>query len=149
MQMSDQSPTASPRPLAVKAFGITDTGKVRKTNEDQFLVAELTKSMRVWQTSLPEPKVQYGSGCLLRRGKGWAIRWREIEIAPDGTRRKVLRYEALGEVTRKQASETLNQRVTAAGNRKTPTRSHVTFRTLAGEWDATVLPMYTIGPARS
>jgi integrase len=87
-------------------------------------------------------KRQYGSGCLLRRGKGWAIRWREIEIAPDGTRRKVLRYEALGEVTRKQASETLNQRVTAAGNRKTPTRSHVTFRTLAGEWDATVLPMY-------
>jgi protein phosphatase len=46
--------------LAVKAFGITDTGKVRATNEDQFLIAELTKAMRVWQTSLPEPKVQVG-----------------------------------------------------------------------------------------
>jgi PPM family protein phosphatase len=51
----------SSRPLTVKAFGLTDTGKVRKTNEDQFLIAELTKSMRVWQTSLPEPKVQIGA----------------------------------------------------------------------------------------
>ena len=87
-------------------------------------------------------KRQYGSGCLLKRGKGWAIRWRELEIAPDGTRKKVLRYEALGEVTRKQASDMLSQRITAAGNGKAPTRSRVTFRTLAGEWDASVLPMY-------
>ena len=50
----------SPRALTVKAFGITDKGKVRTTNEDQFLIAELTKAMRVWQTSLPEPKVQAG-----------------------------------------------------------------------------------------
>jgi PPM family protein phosphatase len=50
----------SARPLTVKAFGITDKGKVRTTNEDQFLIAELTKAMRVWQTSLPEPKVQAG-----------------------------------------------------------------------------------------
>jgi integrase len=87
-------------------------------------------------------KRQYGSGCLLRRGKGWAIRWREIEIAPDGTRKKILRYEALGEVTRKQASDTLGQRVSAAGSSKTPTRSRVTFGTLANEWQTTVLPMY-------
>ena len=87
-------------------------------------------------------KRQYGSGCLLKRGKGWAIRWRELEIAPDSTRKKVLRYEALGEVTRKQASDTLNQRIAAAGHSKAPTRSRVTFRTLAGEWDASVLPMY-------
>ncbi len=49
-----------PRALTVKTFGITDTGTVRKTNEDQFLIAELTKAMRVWQTSLPEPKLQVG-----------------------------------------------------------------------------------------
>jgi serine/threonine protein phosphatase PrpC len=54
------SPTAIPIPLAVKAFGITDTGKVRTSNEDQFLIAELSKRMRVWQTSLPEPKLQVG-----------------------------------------------------------------------------------------
>ena len=87
-------------------------------------------------------KRQYGSGCLLKRGKGWAIRWRETEIAPDGTRNKVLRYEAVGEVTRKHATEILTQRITAAGNSRAPSRSRVTFRTLAGEWDASVLPMY-------
>ena len=53
-------PSSSPTALAVKAFGITDTGKVRETNEDQFLIAELSKRMRVWQTSLPEPKLQVG-----------------------------------------------------------------------------------------
>ena len=59
--MTDESVTPTPpRPLTVKAFGVTDKGKVRTTNEDQFLVAELTKSMRVWQTSLPEPKLQVG-----------------------------------------------------------------------------------------
>ena len=54
----------------------------------------------------------------------------------------MLRYEALGEVTRKLASDTLAQKLAAAGNGKAPTRSRVTFRTLAGEWDASVLPMY-------
>src|SRR5688500_2205639 len=48
------------RPLTVKAFGVTDKGKARSNNEDQFLIAELTKAMRVWQTSLPEPKLQLG-----------------------------------------------------------------------------------------
>ena len=53
--------TASPSlALSVKAFGITDSGKVRQTNEDQFLITELSKAMRVWQTSLPEPKLQVG-----------------------------------------------------------------------------------------
>ena len=45
----------------MKAFGISDTGRVRPTNEDQFLIAELTKTMRIWQTSLPEPKAQFGN----------------------------------------------------------------------------------------
>jgi integrase len=85
---------------------------------------------------------QYGSGCLLKRGRGWAIRWREMEIAPDGTRRKVLRYEALGEVTRKEASNMLANRAAGVANGNKPTRSRVTFRTLAAEWQAHVLPMY-------
>jgi protein phosphatase len=46
--------------LTVKAFGMTDKGRVRPTNEDQFLSAELTKAMRIWQTSLPESKAQFG-----------------------------------------------------------------------------------------
>src|SRR4030095_939851 len=53
--------TESGRPsLAVTAFGITDTGRVRPSNEDQFLIAELTKTMRIWHTSLAETKARVG-----------------------------------------------------------------------------------------
>jgi integrase len=86
-------------------------------------------------------KRQYGSGCLIEEGRGWAIRWREWEIAPDGTKRRALRYEALGQVSRKKASETLAQKVVAAKG-KGPTRSLVTFRTHVGNWLKTILPMY-------
>ena len=34
-------------------FGLTDRGKVRRLNEDQFLIAELVKHLRVRDTSLP------------------------------------------------------------------------------------------------
>src|SRR5688572_5580554 len=61
MTMNDESATPPlPHSLAVKAFGVTDKGKVRSTNEDQFLIAELTKAMRVQQTSVSEPKLQVG-----------------------------------------------------------------------------------------
>jgi integrase len=86
-------------------------------------------------------KRQYGSGCLLKRGKGWAIRWREIEIAPNGSKRKVLRYERLGEISRKNAAETLAQKLAMAGE-QTATRSRVTFRSVANNWQAHVVPMY-------
>ena len=90
---------------------------------------------------MAQRKRHYGSGCLLKRGRGWAIRWRELEIAPDGSRRRALRYETLGQVSRRDASEALARRLAAAGG-KQPTRSQVTFRTLASEWEASVLPMY-------
>src|SRR3954467_907583 len=60
-QVTERIPEA-PRPaLAVKAFGLTHIGCVRPTNEDQFLVADLAKTMRILHTSLPEPKVQFGN----------------------------------------------------------------------------------------
>lgn len=86
-------------------------------------------------------KRQYGSGCLLKRGRGWAIRWREWEIAPNGTKVKVLRYESLGEISRKQAIESLAEKLTAAKGHAT-TRSRVTFKTIATTWETSVLPMY-------
>jgi integrase len=86
-------------------------------------------------------KRQYGSGCLLAKGGGWAIRWREMEIAPDGTRKRVLRYETLASMSRREATGILAQKVAAAGG-KTPMRSRVMFRTLVDQWQATVLPMY-------
>jgi protein phosphatase len=46
--------------LSPTAFGISDRGRVRENNEDQFLIAELTKSMRVKQTTLQGPHRQVG-----------------------------------------------------------------------------------------
>lgn len=40
-------------------FGLTDRGRVRSRNEDQFLVADLDKALRVRSTSIPEDL--YGS----------------------------------------------------------------------------------------
>jgi serine/threonine protein phosphatase PrpC len=53
----------TPRPpsMAVQSYGMSDPGRVRSSNEDQFLVAELTKALRVLQTSLPQPKVHFSS----------------------------------------------------------------------------------------
>src|SRR5688500_2750496 len=60
--MTDEPTVLSrtPRVLDIKAFGITDKGRVRPANEDQFLIAELTKAMRISHTSLPEPHVRFG-----------------------------------------------------------------------------------------
>jgi integrase len=73
-------------------------------------------------------------------GTGWAIRWRELEIAPDGTIRKRLCYEALGNISRAEAGEILRRKVAESGNSDGPTRSRVTFRTLAQQWQIDVLP---------
>lgn len=47
--------------LSVHSFGLTDVGKVRATNEDQFLIAVLLKALHVEQTSLPQRRVQHSS----------------------------------------------------------------------------------------
>lgn len=44
--------------LAVQSFGLTDPGKVRSSNQDQFLIASLCKALHVHNTSVPQPKVQ-------------------------------------------------------------------------------------------
>lgn len=70
------------------------------------------------------------------------IRWREMEIAPDGTRKRVLRSESLGQIARKHAQAILAGRVAAAARSSTPGRSRVSFRTVATQWLETVVPMY-------
>ncbi len=40
--------------VAFDCFGLTDRGRVRERNEDQFLLADLTKSLKVRATSVPE-----------------------------------------------------------------------------------------------
>jgi integrase len=85
-------------------------------------------------------KRQYGSGSLFKEGKGWAIRWREREIAPDGTIKKRLRYEALGSMSRTEAGEILRRKLAESGSSGGPTRSRVVFLTLARQWEVDVLP---------
>jgi serine/threonine protein phosphatase PrpC len=45
-------------PLTVHSFGMTDKGKLRESNEDQFLIAVLLKALQIERTSLPQPKLQ-------------------------------------------------------------------------------------------
>jgi protein phosphatase len=49
--------------LAVSCHGSTDKGQVRANNEDQYLVARLSKALQVMQTSLPQPKLRQSSDC--------------------------------------------------------------------------------------
>jgi protein phosphatase len=53
---------APPIPARIDTFGLTDTGKVRSQNEDQFLLASLDKSLSLQHTSLPDPEAlgQFG-----------------------------------------------------------------------------------------
>jgi integrase len=91
---------------------------------------------------MAQRKRQYGSGILLKRERGWAIRWRELQIAPDGTVKRALRYENLGEISRGDAADILALKVGVAANSKVPTRSRVTFRTIVEDWKTNVMPMY-------
>jgi serine/threonine protein phosphatase PrpC len=55
-----QAVTASPSTPAVRASGRTDTGRVRQSNEDHFLIAELARTLWVRETNLPQPAKQHG-----------------------------------------------------------------------------------------
>jgi serine/threonine protein phosphatase PrpC len=59
-EASDTLPAPHP-PLTVDSFGLTDPGKVRDSNQDQFLIAVLLKALQIQGTSLPQAKVQRSS----------------------------------------------------------------------------------------
>ncbi len=46
--------------VLVQSHGLTDRGQVRSSNEDNFLIAELARTLWIRQTSLPQPLTQYG-----------------------------------------------------------------------------------------
>jgi protein phosphatase len=56
-----ERPEAGRPPLAVRSYGQTDPGRVRSHNEDQFLIADLTRALQVRQTSLRQPAVWYAA----------------------------------------------------------------------------------------
>jgi protein phosphatase len=44
----------------VQSFGLTDRGRVRPWNEDQFLIGELSRTLWVRHSSLPQPDTHHG-----------------------------------------------------------------------------------------
>jgi PPM family protein phosphatase len=52
---ADQGPV-----LQVSSYGISDPGRVRERNEDQFVIAELRRVLRIRQSSLPQPESLMG-----------------------------------------------------------------------------------------
>ncbi len=85
-------------------------------------------------------KRPYGSGCLMKVGKSWAIRWRETEQGHDGAKKRILRYETLGRISSRQATQILNERLAVASRHIRPAR--MVFSELAEAWKASILPMY-------
>jgi PPM family protein phosphatase len=58
-----QRRTAEPGPvLSVTSFGITDKGLVRENNEDQFVIAEIRRVLRIRRSSLSQPDAVMGEG---------------------------------------------------------------------------------------
>ena len=58
---SSTADASAPRPFKVRAFGLTHQGRVRPSNEDQFAVVELARTLYVHRTSFPQAAVQYSS----------------------------------------------------------------------------------------
>jgi protein phosphatase len=63
--MKQPSPAAPPAvaadlPPIVKSHGRTDRGKVRSSNEDNFLIAELARTLWVHQSSVPQAQTHCG-----------------------------------------------------------------------------------------
>ena len=55
------------RDVEVDCFGLTDCGKVRKVNQDQFLIATMHKMLEMQQTSLPNhTRERLTSGVMAR-----------------------------------------------------------------------------------
>src|SRR5262245_51003733 len=53
--------TGEPRAFGnVMAAGATDRGRVRDNNQDNFVVAEMTRAMHIEATSLPQPSMLFG-----------------------------------------------------------------------------------------
>src|SRR5271170_8201400 len=53
------APGVLARALAVESFGLTDPGRKRPTNQDQFVTAALMRALWIQQSSLPQDTVRY------------------------------------------------------------------------------------------
>jgi serine/threonine protein phosphatase PrpC len=56
---SDLQRTARAPRLQVRSHGVSDKGRVRESNEDQFLIAELAKAMDIVGSSIAQPRTVF------------------------------------------------------------------------------------------
>jgi hypothetical protein len=82
----------------------------------------------------------YGTGCVIREGRGLAIRWYETIIGANGQLRKLKRYEALGAVSMKKAGEILAEKTRV--HEPLPEPTAVTFAEHGERWRQDILPTY-------
>lgn len=53
------SATATRPPFTLEGYGLSDRGRVRMSNEDCFVAAELTRALRIRHTNLPQPVANF------------------------------------------------------------------------------------------
>lgn len=64
LELPATEPYVAPKPPAravARSFGLTDVGRLRSSNEDHFVIAELARTLFVHHTSVPQSKTQYSS----------------------------------------------------------------------------------------
>ncbi len=49
------------QPFRMESYGLSDRGQIRPTNEDRFVIVELTRTMNVLQSNVPQAKSKYSS----------------------------------------------------------------------------------------
>jgi protein phosphatase len=81
--------------IKLETFGLTDRGTVRRRNEDQFLIADLAKSLNVRQTSLDQETAEtfsevHGHVLLVADGMGGHAAGREASTIAVETIRRYL-----------------------------------------------------------
>jgi protein phosphatase len=62
LRVSRSTPVERPVPrcrLSVRSFGLTDVGRLRRENEDQFLIAEIAQAVVVQRPSLTQPNAHF------------------------------------------------------------------------------------------
>lgn len=90
-------------------------------------------------------KREWGTGSIVKESRGLAIRWSETVLQKDGTRRRKMKYEFLGPVSRQKAKQMLANRITESRRRAVVVDDPVkapTFAEHAKRWEADILPMY-------
>src|SRR5262245_316713 len=60
MDLSERLGSSWPPPLTIRSTGLTDPGRVRPRNEDQFLIASFSHALQVLQSSIRQPGLHIG-----------------------------------------------------------------------------------------